>query len=94
MADSLILDYYYGEDCGVCAADRPRIQAIAAEYNLPLQEKYIGDFLAEASQQLIFTIPAVVLRRDGKEVHRQVRIIDFYRLIQAIEKERRHDLDD
>lgn len=87
MADSLVLDYYYGEDCGVCAADRPRIQAIAKDQGVLMQEKYLGDFLAEASQQLIFTIPAVVLRKDGREVHRQVRIIDFERLIQAIERE-------
>lgn len=94
MADSLVLDYYYGEDCGVCAADRPRVAQIAKDQGILLREKYLGDFLAEASQQLIFTIPAVVLRRGDKEVHRQVRIIDFQRLIQAIEREKQHDSDD
>ena len=30
MADTLELTYYYGNDCGVCAASRPRVQRFAS----------------------------------------------------------------
>ena len=87
MADTLELIYFYGNDCGVCAASRPRVQALADEYQVPMVLKFIEDNLSEAAQLLIFTVPAIVLRRGDKEIHRQVRLIDFHQLEMVLAKE-------
>jgi hypothetical protein len=89
LANTLELTFYYGNDCGVCAADQPRVQALADQYQVNMVSKFIGDHLAEASQLLIFTIPALILRRGGSELFRQVRIIDFHQLEMVLQKETR-----
>lgn len=87
MADQLELTYYYGNDCGVCAADQPRVQALADQYQVVMVVKFIEDHLEEAAQQLIFGVPAVVLKRGPHELHRQIRLIDFHQLERVLARE-------
>lgn len=88
MADSLELTYYYGNDCGVCAALRPKIRALADRYQVVLVEKFIEDYVAEAAQRLIFSVPAVYLARGEQKIYHQMNLVDLWKLEQVLAKER------
>lgn len=74
------------QSCSVCAAVAPRIEALL--HDLPgvsgyavwadLQPKIRG-------RMLVFSAPTVILFKDGREIHRQSRFIDFEELKRQIE---------
>lgn len=67
--------------CGVCVAIKPRIQQILGNYT-HIKPIYIDiDSLQSLSGEfMIFTVPTIILFAEGKEVHRESRIIDFKKL--------------
>lgn len=67
--------------CGVCVAIKPRLQAVLNKYS-GIKEiyVYVDDLEAAAGEFMIFTVPTIVLFVEGKEVHRESRIIDFQQL--------------
>lgn len=67
--------------CGVCVAIKPRMQELLAKYP-NVKEMYVSvDALEEAAGEfMIFTVPTIIVFAEGKEVHRESRIIDFKRL--------------
>lgn len=69
------------KNCGVCTTIKPRLRQLAEKYT-QLEEIYIWvDSLIEASGEfMIFTVPTIIVFAEGKEVHRESRIIDFKRL--------------
>ncbi len=72
--------------CSVCHADKPRVDKLASQYGIECIE-IDGEEMAEARGYFnLFTAPVVLIYFDGREFHRQARIIDFaeleYRLAQ------------
>lgn len=67
--------------CGVCVAVKPRLKALLDKYN-GIKEiyVYVDDLEMAAGEFMIFTVPTIVLFVEGKEVHRESRIIDFEQL--------------
>ena len=67
--------------CGVCTAIKPRLKALLGNYN-SIEEIYIyvDDLEKAAGEFMIFTVPTIILFVEGKEVHRESRIIDFRKL--------------
>ena len=80
----LALLYLSQPNCSICVADKPRIQKLAQSQPLPL---FTINTLAAPEAATLFsvlTVPVVLLFANGKEVHREARIIDFTRLTQQI----------
>ncbi len=68
-------------DCGVCIAVKPRIEKILDKYShVKNVYVYVDDLEAAAGEFMIFTVPTIILFAEGKEVHRESRIIDFQQL--------------
>ncbi len=69
------------KDCSVCLAIKPRIKQLLKDDTQVKQIDIWIDTLLEASGEfMIFTVPTIILFAEGKEVHRESRIIDFKRL--------------
>lgn len=84
--EDLILVYVSTPSCGVCIVDSPKILDLSIKLNIPLL-KIDATKVKEAIGQLeVFSVPAVIVFHNGKEAHRQARIIDFdeleYRILQ------------
>ena len=80
--------YIKSEGCSVCEADFPKVKEITDKNNY-LAYYIQADEIAEAVGQLnLYTAPVVILFYNGKEIHRQARIIDFseleYRIKQTL----------
>ncbi|HGL5760936.1 TPA: thioredoxin family protein [Enterococcus faecalis] len=70
------------KNCSVCTVDKPIVEKIATKYEFPT---YIAE--ADKSPEIIgqlnaFSAPTIILYYEGKEIHRQAKIINF----QEIEK--------
>lgn len=67
--------------CGVCVAVKPRLKVILNKYKgVEEIDVYVDDLEAAAGEFMIFTVPTIILFVEGKEVHRESRIIDFQKL--------------
>lgn len=73
----LCLFYMTAPDCGVCHADQPRVEALAGQYGLATYQVDIMDLPEARGFFMAFTSPVVALYYQGKEIHRQARIINF-----------------
>ncbi len=80
--EELIMVFAKGLNCGVCQAAEFRINNILAKKypNLDIYYINIDDNPLFRGQHLIFTFPTIMLFENGLEVHRESRIIDFYKL--------------
>jgi len=47
---------------------------------IPLYQLYLEDILEFQGQQLIFTVPTIVIFSGGKEILRESRFIDFEKI--------------
>lgn len=81
-----VMLYTTNPDCSVCHADFPKVEQLAEEYHIRALHIDITEMPEAAGQMNLFSSPTVILFYEGKEFHRQARIIDFealsYRLKQ------------
>lgn len=86
MAGEKFVLYVMSDGCSVCHADLPKVEEQLARYDIPHAKILVNDMPEAAGQLSLFTAPVVILFADGREFHRQARIIDFktldYRLSQ------------
>lgn len=84
-----ILVYVHTPTCGICLVDFPKILEMTNKMNLPLLKVDATQASQIVGQLEVFTIPAVILFNNNKEIHRQARIINFeeleYRIKQVLE---------
>lgn len=80
------LVYVMSPDCAVCHADAPRIQQIAQTCGIPALLVDSAEAPEAAGQLNVFTTPAVLLFRNGREFHRQARFIDFLELEKRVDQ--------
>ncbi|HFO9584579.1 TPA: thioredoxin family protein [Listeria monocytogenes] len=86
---SNVLIYTYSPTCNVCHADLPKIEDMVNNQNFTSFKVNIKEVPELAGQLTLFSSPTVILFNEGKEYHRQVRLIDFkeleYRILQLKE---------
>ena len=70
--------------CGVCHAIKPRVQELAKEYKIPVEEIDATLHPEVASRYEVLTVPAVLLMVGDKEFARQARFIDLLELEKRI----------
>lgn len=64
--------------CVVCAPITKKLELFMEPYpNIPMYQIYLEDVLEFQGQQLIFTVPTIVIFSEGKEILRESRFIDF-----------------
>ena len=76
----LALLYFSANQCGVCHAMKPRVQALTEKLNVPFVELNASKLPEVASVFQVMTIPAVLLFANGKEYYRQARFINVVEL--------------
>jgi len=83
-SNDAILLYFSGENCGVCAALKPKIHSSFQIHFPKIKQLFISasDYPAIAAHFSIFTIPSVLIYFDGKETKRESRHISVDQLIQ------------
>ncbi|RXK17481.1 thioredoxin family protein [Macrococcus sp. DPC7161] len=72
--------YVMSEGCSVCHADLPRVEALLERYPFPNAKMMVNEVPEAAGQLSLFTSPVVIVFAQGREFHRQARIIDFSEL--------------
>ncbi len=75
--ESLVLIYVSTAGCSVCHADYPKVQAIVDALEVPAYELRADQVQEAVGQLSLFAAPVVLVFFEGREIHRQARIIDF-----------------
>lgn len=73
-------------NCSVCHADLPRIEQLIELNEFPGFHIDISEVPMAMGQLNLFSSPTVILFYQGKEYHRQVRIIDFNELLYRMQE--------
>ena len=82
--ETAMLLYVSTPNCGVCAADFPRVSKIVAELQFPSYRLDASKVPEAVGQLELFSAPTVILFYEGKEFHRQGRFLDFKELTHRI----------
>lgn len=80
--------YFSGPDCGVCEVLKPRLfETLSGRFpELALGEVDCVRSPELAAQQLVFTIPTLVVYVEGRENLRKVRAFSPAELVQELER--------
>ena len=73
----LFLLYISSPNCSVCKADFPKIIEIVERENIKSYKIDATKVKKAVGQLSLFSVPAVLLFYEKKEIYRQARIIDF-----------------
>lgn len=79
--------YFTGKTCGVCQVLKPKLLEAVRE-NFPEVNIRVVDIEEEpeiAGQSMVFTLPVVILRLDGREMFRFARSFAVYQVLEKIE---------
>ncbi|MDW7670394.1 MAG: thioredoxin family protein [Bacillota bacterium] len=83
----LCLLYFGTENCSVCHAAKPRVESVLSRYPQTAGFSCSTEQFPEVAGQLIvFTVPAVLLFHESREIFRSARMIDFQGLETMIQK--------
>jgi thioredoxin-like negative regulator of GroEL len=80
--------YFSGPDCAVCAALKPKLFELL-QYRFPklvLGEVDCSTSQQLASQQLIFSIPTLIVYLDGREAIRKSRSFSLTELVEELDR--------
>lgn len=82
ISNEVTLLAYFGTDsCSVCHATKPKVDDLMKKFPSILSCYCPADYIPELSgQYLIFTVPAVLVFHQGREVFRSARFIDLIRV--------------
>lgn len=73
-------------DCGVCTALKPKVEALAGEYGLPVYFVDLNAVPEAGGQWSVFTIPGVIFTFQGKEIWRGARFISLQDLEASLDR--------
>lgn len=74
--NALAFVYISRENCGICHAIQPQVQDILKKFPAIKPIQVSADDIPEvASQFTVFTVPALLLFAEGKEVIREARFV-------------------
>lgn len=72
--------YYSSKDCSVCHSVFPRLMELLKDIPIDIGRVDVNESIKLAGQNLIFSIPTIVIFDEGKEVLRESRFIDFNKI--------------
>lgn len=82
-----VLFYFSSNSCSVCHAVFPKLEKFLAGYpSIKGVKIEIDKFLSLSGEYSIFTVPVILVFREGKEIIRQGRFINFAELEDEIYK--------
>jgi thioredoxin-like negative regulator of GroEL len=80
------LFFFKTHTCSVCTAVAPKVEAFLKDYPAVFGFAVWADLQPKIrGRMLVFSAPTVILFKDGQEIHRQSRFIDFEELKRQIE---------
>ncbi|MCB9225352.1 MAG: thioredoxin family protein [Crocinitomicaceae bacterium] len=82
------LEYFTGPDCGVCQVLKPKLVE-AVQLQFPTVKISIHDVTVEteyAAQQMVFTLPVVLIKVDGKELYRFARSFSVNEVLSKLDR--------
>ena len=83
----LCLLYFGSESCSVCHDVKPKVESMLSRYPQTAGFSCSTERFPEiAGQLVIFTVPAVLLFHENREIFRTARMIDFQGLEAMIQK--------
>lgn len=84
--EEYFLLYVSMNNCSVCHSDMPKVEKIVNEQNFPAYYIKASEIPEAVGQLSLFSVPVVILFYEGREIHRQAKIIDFDELNYRIEQ--------
>lgn len=75
--------FFSGETCGVCQALKPKLLPLVEE-EFPQVTVRVVDIEKEpefAGQSMVFTLPVVIIKQDGREAARFARSFSIYEVL-------------
>ena len=82
--EKYFLLYVSMNNCSVCHSDMPKVEKIVNEKNFTAYHIEASEI--PVGQLSLFSVPVVILFYEGKEIHRQAKIIDFEELNYRMEQ--------
>jgi hypothetical protein len=73
-------------NCSVCHSDMPKVEKIINDKNFTAYHIEASEIAEAVGQLSLFSVPVVILFYEGREIHRQAKIIDFDELNYRIEQ--------
>ena len=77
--------YFETSDCGVCHAIFPKLKRTLHDYEIDIVKIDAVENAEIAAQQLVFTVPTILLWAEGKEMLRESRYIDFSKITRILD---------
>ena len=79
--------YFASDDCSVCGVLLPKIEEMLTKFpKLKVRKVQVDKFTEAAGQYSIFTLPAILVYIEGKEIIREARFISATMLEGTIDR--------
>lgn len=87
IENMITLAYFSTEQCSVCKALKPKVQALAESYD-NVETFYAGiDKLQELSgKYMVFSVPTIILFIEGREYKRFARYVSLDEIAESIDR--------
>ena len=89
------LIYFTGKHCGVCKVLKPKLLG-AVQENFPAVQIRVVDVEEEiefTGQSMVFTLPVVILKSNGREMYRFARSFSVYEVLDKLRKSTLYNFD-
>ena len=83
--EKYFLLYVSMNNCSICQINMPKVEKIFNEQNFTAYYIEASEIPEAVGQLSLFSVPVVILFYEGREIHRQAKIIDFEELEQTRE---------
>lgn len=82
------LFYFTGKNCGVCQVLKPKlIESVQFKYpNVTIEIVDVQEDPELAGQHMVFTLPVVILKLNGREVSRFARSFSVHQVMEQINR--------
>lgn len=85
--NTIAMIYFASEGCSICGALLPKIEEMIIKFpELKIGKVQVDKFTEAAGQYSIFTLPAILVYIEGKEIIREARFISVEILEESIER--------
>lgn len=85
--NTMAMIYFASEGCSVCGALLPKIEEMIIKFpKVKMSKVQIDKFTQAAGQYSIFTLPAILIYIEGKEIIREARFISVEMLEESIKR--------
>ena len=84
--EGLVLVDFNADWCGPCQMMKPVVEAFGKENDLKVVSVNVDDFEKLSDSYGVYTIPCLVLFRDGKEIAREEGVVSPRKLKKMLEK--------